>query len=109
MAITYLKKANKTPQTGTDETRKIVNDMLAKIEAGGEAAAVAYGQDLDGYDGDVIVSAEMIEKASKTISDQLKDDIKFAYDRVTKFAEAQKRLSVNLKLNYRRGYGPDKN
>ena len=39
MAITYLKKANKTPQTGTDETRKIVTDMLAKIEAGGEAAA----------------------------------------------------------------------
>ena len=33
MAITYLKKANKTPQTGTDETRKIVTDMLAKIEA----------------------------------------------------------------------------
>ena len=33
MAITYLKKAIKTPQTGTDETRKIVTDMLAKIEA----------------------------------------------------------------------------
>jgi len=90
MAITYLKKANKTPQTGTDETRKIVTDMLAKIEAGGEAAAFAYGRELDGYDGDVIVSAEMIEKAGKTVSDQLKDDIKFAYDRVTKFAEAQK-------------------
>jgi len=36
MAITYLKKAIKTPQTGTDETRKIVSDMLVKIEAGGE-------------------------------------------------------------------------
>ena len=33
MAITYLKKADKTPQTGTEETRKIVSDMLAKIEA----------------------------------------------------------------------------
>ena len=90
MAITYLKKAVKTPQTGTDKTRKIVTDMLAKIEAGGETAALAYGWDLDGYDGDVIVSAEMIEKAGKTVSNQLKDDIKFAYDRVTKFAEAQK-------------------
>jgi sulfopropanediol 3-dehydrogenase len=90
MAITYLKKAVKTPQTGTDETRKIVTDMLAKIETGGEAAALAYGRDLDGYDGDAIVSAEMIENAGKTVSDQLKDDIKFAYDRVTKFAEAQK-------------------
>jgi len=90
MAITYLKKAVKTPQTGTDKTRKIVTDMLTKIEAGGEAAALAYGQDLDGYNGDAIVSVEMIENAGKTVSDQLKDDIKFAYDRVTKFAEAQK-------------------
>jgi hypothetical protein len=31
VTITYLKKAIKTPQTGTDETRKIVTDMLAKL------------------------------------------------------------------------------
>ena len=90
MAITYLKKAIKTPQTGTDKTRQIVADMMAKIETGGEAAALAFGRDLDGYNGDAIVSAEMIENAGKTVSDQLKDDIKFAFDRVTKFAEAQK-------------------
>ena len=90
MAITYLKKANKTPQTGTDETRKIVSNMLAKIETGGEEAALAYGRDLDGYHGEAIVSEETIASAADTVSDQLKDDIKFAYDRVTKFAEAQK-------------------
>ena len=90
MAIVYLKRAKKTPQTGTDETRKIVTNMLTKIETGGEAAALACGRDLDGYDGDAIVSAEMIENAGKTVSDQLKEDIKFAYDRITKFAEAQK-------------------
>ena len=90
MAITYLKKAAKTPQTGTDETRKIVADMLAKIEAGGEEAALAYGRDLDGYHGEAIVSEEAIARASESVSNQLKDDIKFAYDRVTKFAEAQK-------------------
>ena len=90
MAIVYLKRAKKTLQTGTDETRKIVTNMLTKIETGGEAAALACGRDLDGYDGDAIVSAEMIENAGKTVSDQLKEDIKFAYDRITKFAEAQK-------------------
>ena len=90
MAIIYLKKAKKTPQTGTDETRKTVAEMLSAIEAGGETAALAYGRDLDGFDGEAIVSAEMIENAGKTVSDQLKDDIKSAYDRVTKFAEAQK-------------------
>ncbi len=90
MTVTYLKKAEKTPQTGTDETRKIVVDMLTKIEAGGELTALEYGRKLDGYDGDAIVSAEMMETARKTVSSQLKDDIKFAYDRVTKFAEAQR-------------------
>ena len=90
MTVTYLKKAEKTPQTGTDETRKIVADMLAKIEAGGEEAALAYGRDLDGYNGEAVVTQEMIERAGDTVSQQLKDDIKFSYDRVTKFAEAQK-------------------
>ena len=90
MTITYLKKAEKTPQTGTEETRQIVSDMLAKIEAGGEEAALSYGRDLDGFHGEAIVSDEMIAAAANSVSDQLKDDIKFAYDRVTKFAEAQK-------------------
>ena len=90
MTVTYLKKAEKTPQTGTDETRKIVADMLAKIEVGGEEAALAYGRDLDGYNGEAVVTQEMIERAGDTVSQQLKDDIKFSYDRVTKFAEAQK-------------------
>ena len=44
MAVTYLKKAEKTPQTGTDETRRIVETMLAKIESEGESAAITYGR-----------------------------------------------------------------
>ena len=90
MAITYLKKAEKTPQTGTDETRRIVETMLARIEAEGEAAAIDYGRELDGYTGDIVVSADVIAAAGDEVSQQLKDDIRFSYDRVTKFAEAQK-------------------
>ena len=86
MTITYLKKAEKTPQTGSDETRNIVADMLAKIEIGGEEVALSYGRDLDSYAGDAIVSDEVIAAAAATVSPQLKDDIQFAYDRVTKFA-----------------------
>ena len=63
--------------------------MLAKIEAGGETVALAYGRDLDGYAGDAIVSDEVIAAAAATVSPQLKDDIQFAYDRVTRFAKAQ--------------------
>jgi len=89
MAITYLKKASKTPQTGSDETRTIVADMLAKIEAGGEEAALGFGRDLDGYEGSAVVGQDVIEAAAASVSPQLKDDIRFAYDRVTKFARAQ--------------------
>jgi sulfopropanediol 3-dehydrogenase len=89
MAIRYLKKASKTPQTGSDETRRIVADMLAKIEAGGEETALRYGRDLDGYGGAAVVSQNVVEASAASVSPQLKDDIKFAYDRVTKFAEAQ--------------------
>ena len=90
MAITYLKKAEKTPQTGTDETRRIVEKMLARIEVEGEEAAIAYGRELDGYTGDIVVSADVIAAAGDQVSQQLKDDIRFSFDRVTKFAEAQK-------------------
>ena len=90
MAITYLKKAEKTPQTGTDETRRIVETMLARIESEGEEAAIAYGRELDGYTGDIVVSADVIAAAGDEVSQQLKDDIRFSFDRVTKFAEAQK-------------------
>ena len=90
MAVTYLKKAEKTPQTGTDETRRVVETMLAKIESEGESAAITYGRELDGYEGDIVVPADVISAAGDKISQQLKDDIRFSYDRVTAFAEAQK-------------------
>lgn len=90
MAIEYLKKATKTSATGEDETRKIVADMLAEIEAGGEDVARAYGQKLDGWDGDIVVGAEAIEAAASKVPDQLKDDLKFAYDRIRGFAEKQR-------------------
>ena len=90
MAVTYLKKAEKTPQTGTDETRRIVETMLAKIESEGESAAITYGRELDGYEGDIVVPADVIAAAGDKISQQLKDDIRFSHDRVTAFAEAQK-------------------
>ena len=90
MAVTYLKKATKTAATGEDETRKIVENMLAEIEAGGEDVARAYGEKLDGYTGEIIATEEAIAAADAKLSDQLKDDIKFAHERVRKFAEAQK-------------------
>ena len=90
MTVTYLKKAAKTPATGTEETRKIVSDMLDVIEKGGEAEALRYGKELDGYEGEAIIRADQIASAGKMVSETLKEDIQFAYDRVTRFAQAQR-------------------
>ena len=90
MTVEYLKRASKTPATGTDETRKIVNKMLANIEQGGEAEALRYGRELDGYEGKAIIGADQIADAGKMVSETLKEDIQFAFDRVTRFAHAQR-------------------
>ncbi|NKB76032.1 MAG: histidinol dehydrogenase [Gammaproteobacteria bacterium] len=90
MAIKYLKKASKKATTNDQSTGSIVTEMLSEIERDGEAAALKYSEKLDGYNGPVIVDQEHIENAKALISDQLKSDIAFAYERVTKFAQAQR-------------------
>ena len=90
MPVEYLKKAEKSPVSGEDETRHIVADMLAEIERGGEAAACAFGEKLDGYTGDIVVGPEAIAAAAAKVTNRLKDDLKFARDRVRGFAKRQK-------------------
>ena len=90
MTVVYLKKASKTPATGTDETRRIVTEMLSNIEQGGEAEALRYSRELDGYEGEAIIGADQIADAGKMVSETLKEDIQFAFDRVTRFAHAQR-------------------
>lgn len=89
MSIEIIKQASKTPTTGEDDTTKIVRDMLAAIESGGEDKAREYAKKLDGWEKEVIVSTEEIAAASESLSQQMRDDIQFSYDRVKSFAEAQ--------------------
>ncbi|TVU68795.1 histidinol dehydrogenase [Cobetia crustatorum] len=90
MAINYYKKAEKNASTGYDQTQETVTRMLAEIEAGGEDKAREYCLTLDGWKGDVIVSREQIEAAKDKVPEQLKQDICFAYERVSGFAQAQR-------------------
>ena len=53
MAITYLKKADKTPETETATAQQVVNTMLAEIQARGEAAVRQYAADLDKWTGEI--------------------------------------------------------
>ena len=85
----YLKKASKTPATGEDDTRERVGELLKDIESGGEARARHYAHALDGWTGDIVVSAEEIARASASLPQRMKDDIAFAHEQVRTFAEAQ--------------------
>ena len=90
MAVHYLKKADKTAATGEQDVAATVQAILDDIESGGEAKAVEYSRKFDRWDGETVVSEAAIKQAAEKVPDQLKDDIRFAHDRVRRFAEAQR-------------------
>ena len=90
MGTEYLKRADRTSASGEDDTRRIVADMLAAIEAGGEEKALEYARRLDRWSGPAMVGRETIEAAGARLPARLKDDIRFAHERVRRFAEAQR-------------------
>ena len=90
MSVEYLKKAEKTPASGEDDTRRLVADMLDEIERGGEARVRHYAETLDRWTGEIVVGEAAIDAAEKTLSQRVKDDIQFAFDRVRTFAEKQR-------------------
>lgn len=90
MAITYLKKATKTPETETDTARKVVDEMLAVVETGGEQAVRDYALRLDKWSGEIVLDAVTIAERTRDIPQAIKDDITFAATQVRRFAEAQR-------------------
>jgi sulfopropanediol 3-dehydrogenase len=90
MAIEHVKKASKTSATGESDTRETVARMLKEIEEGGEAKALEYCKSLDKWEGDIVVSRAQIDAAKAKVPAQLKQDIQFAYERVSGFARKQR-------------------
>lgn len=96
MAVEFLKRASRTPATGEVDTRKLVADMLADIENGGEDRVRHYAEELDGWTGDIVVPENVIEEAAAHLSQRVRDDIGFAHARVRAFAEAQMKSMVEF-------------
>jgi len=90
MALEYLKRAAKTPETDTAEARRVVDAMLAEIRAKGEAAVREYARRLDKWDGEIVVSPAEVEQRTRAIPSHVKKDIEFAAAKVRRFAEAQR-------------------
>jgi sulfopropanediol 3-dehydrogenase len=91
MAITTLKKASKTPETETATAQKVVNDMLAAIQAGREDAVRRYAKELDRWEGEIVLSPTAIDAAIRDVPAQVRADIDFAVEQVHDFALAQRR------------------
>ena len=90
MTVEYLKKAAKRSTDDAGDVRATVQKILEEIEAGGDAAARRYAEKFDRYDGNVVLTRDEIDAAADQIPDRLKDDIRFAWDNVRCFAEAQR-------------------
>lgn len=98
MAVDYLKRAPKTAATGEADVRATVQTMLDEIEAGGEAKAADYARRLDQWEGEIVVSAARREEAAARVPHKLKDDIRFAHDKVQRFAQAQRAAILDTQI-----------
>ena len=90
MSVEYLKRASRTSTDDASDIRATVQDILNRIEAGGDEAAKRYAAKFDRYDGNIVLARDEIESAAEQVPQKLKDDIRFAWDNVRRFAEAQK-------------------
>ncbi len=103
MTIEYLKRAAKTAATDEADVRATVQGMLTDIEAGGEQMAADYARRLDKWEGDIVVSADDVAKAASQVPQKLKDDIRFAHDKVRKFAQAQRGAILDIEVELASG------
>ena len=103
MAIQYLKKASKTPETETATAQKVVTDMLAEIETGREAAVRAYAKKLDQWDGEIVLTRAEIDRRAAEVPAQVRRDIDFAIRQVSDFARAQRESTHEFSVGLHRG------
>jgi sulfopropanediol 3-dehydrogenase len=90
VTISYLKKANPPQQAIDTATGETVRRMLDEIKAGGEDAVRRFARDLDGYSGEIVLGEAAFAAAQRDLTPGIKDDIRFARDRVQDFARRQR-------------------
>lgn len=90
MTIEYIKRAARKSTDDAGDVRATVQGILDEIEAGGDEAALRYAAKFDRYEGNIVLTRDEIDAAAKKVPQKLKDDIRFAWDNVRRFAEAQK-------------------
>src|SRR6266446_2536057 len=90
MAIRYLKQAAPRARGDDTATATRVTQLIAEIEATGEAGVRRLARELDGWSGDIVVAPELLRQAEKNLPESVKADIEFAHARVRDFALRQR-------------------
>lgn len=103
MTPDYLKRAVRKSTDDAGDVNATVKAILDEIESGGDEAARRYAAKFDKYDGNVVLTRDEIDAASALVSQKLKDDIRFAWDNVRIFAEAQKETIKDTQVELRPG------
>lgn len=103
MPLEYIKSAPGHPPQAAADIVDTVQIMLARLRAGGAQVALEYTHTLDGWDGDISVSRSVIEEAIAQVPQDLKDDIAWAHDNISRFAAAQRKTAQDMQVELRPG------
>jgi len=85
-----VKTAELSPEESDRQVRDSVEAMLADIDTRGEDAIRELAKKFDNWDGDFVLSEEKKQRLINSLSQDVKDDIRFAYEQVSRFAQAQR-------------------
>ena len=103
MPVEFLKSAPGLPPQSGGDTSDIVQVMLARMKEGGEDAVREYTAKLDGWEGDIVVTPDQVEEASRRVPDALKVEIQYAHDNIRRFADAQRLSAQDFEIELRPG------
>ncbi len=103
MPVIMLKSAAPRPPRADAGTADMVAVMLARLRAGGAQVALEYARRLDGWEGPVAVPAARIGEAAEEMPQQLRDDIRWAHDNISRFAAAQRATAQDMEIELRPG------
>ena len=85
-----LKAPGRSPEEADRQVRETVETMLDDIRARGETAVRELAQKFDNWSGDFVLSQDKKRRLIDSVPEDVKADVRFAWEQVSRFAEAQR-------------------
>ncbi len=85
-----VKAPGRSPEEADRQVRETVETMLDDIRARGETAVRELAQKFDNWSGDFVLSEDKKRRLIDSVPEGVKADIRFAWEQVSRFAQAQR-------------------